>query len=119
MLSQAAPWFDLQVHQQPQSSFLNKLPPEIRRVIYEHVFGHSLIHIVDMGSRLAHLRCPEPQEVWDGHRHGIDGLDGHVILNEEEHPNHALLALCMTCKMVYVGSLFDYTSVAIPLLIPT
>ena len=113
MWSQPAPWSTLQGRPQPQSSFLNKLPPEIRRAIYTHVFGHSLIHIVDIGRRLAHVRCPrpQPQKVWDGHRHGIEGLEGCPILNEEEHPNDALLALCMTCKIVYVGSFSDYASV--------
>ena len=90
---------------QPQSPFLTKLPLEIREAIYVHVFGHSLLHLVDMGQRMAHVRCPQEvrDRVWDGHRHGIAGLGGYPILNEEECPNDALLALCKTCRMVYVG----------------
>ena len=83
---------------QPQSSFLTKLPIEIRRTIYEHVFGHSIIHLLDMGQRLAHLRCEE--ESRDGHRHGVEGLDGCPILDKEEYPNDRLLALCKTCSLV-------------------
>lgn len=86
---------------QPQSSFLTKLPLEIREAIYVHVFGRRLVHLVDLGQRLAHVSCA--QEIWDWHRHGVEGLNGYPILNEEEHLNDALLALCKTCRMVYVG----------------
>ncbi len=86
---------------QPQSSFLTKLPLEIREAIYVHVFGHSLVHLVDLGHRLAHVSCA--QEVWDGHRHGVEGLYGYPMLHKEEHPDDALLALCKTCRTVYVG----------------
>ncbi len=85
---------------QSQSAFLSKLPFEIRQIIYTHVFGHSLIHILDMGRRLAHFRCPN--KVWDWHRHGIEGLNGCPILNIEDHPNDELLALCKTCRIMYV-----------------
>ena len=93
-------------HPQFQSAFLSKLPFEIRHIIYTHVFGHSLIHLLDMGRRLAHFRCPN--KIWDGHRHGIEGLNGCPILNIEDHPNNELLSLCKTCRMMYVCPFLDY-----------
>ena len=91
-------------HSQQQSFLLNRLPIEVREIIYYHVFGPSLIHTVEMGWRLAHVRCLEWQvgEVWDGHRHGIEGLEGRPILDKLKDPNDQLLALCLTCRLMCV-----------------
>ena len=89
---------------QESSMFLSCLPVEIRLIIYQYVFGPSLIHVVDMGCRLAHVRCLQWQvgEVWDGHQHGDDGFDDYTILDKSEDPNDQLLALCLSCRLMCV-----------------
>ncbi len=75
-------------HPQQQSFFLSRLSIEIRVVIYQHIFGPSLVYIVDLGYRPAHVRCLQWQtgEVWDGHRRAIDGFEGMTILDESIDP---------------------------------
>ena len=73
-------------HPQQQSLFFNRLPIEVREIIYYYVFGPSLIRTVDMGYRLVHVRCSMWQigEVWDRHRHGNEGLECWPILDKSK-----------------------------------
>lgn len=54
-----------------QQCLLFSLPIEIREIIYQYIFGPSLIHIESLGGRLAHIRCLkwESGDGWDGHAH--------------------------------------------------
>ena len=83
-------------------SFFFKLPAEIRDIVYQNVFGPSLIHIEALSNRLAHVRCLEwqPDDGWDGHQHGIRGTGDEdcSILNKAEAPNDRLLAICLSCR---------------------
>lgn len=92
---------------------LLRLPIEIRQAIYSHVFGPSLIHIealcyedeVLRVFRLAHLRCPQwqPGDSWDGHRHGRSEPFWTTKLDSPQVPNDQLLALCLSCRWMYVN----------------
>ncbi|KAK7967896.1 uncharacterized protein PG986_002173 [Apiospora aurea] len=53
---------------QPACLFFRKLPPEIRRQVYEHVFGYGHLHIFIYEQRLVCLLCQNPTAVGpDGH----------------------------------------------------
>ena len=85
---------------QGQCALLTKLPFEIRSLIYQHLFSDSLIHLVDLGPRLAHIRCSQGRQgrLWDGHRHGVGGHEGNSIIDNDIDQNDNLIALCHTCR---------------------
>jgi hypothetical protein len=73
-----------------QQSPLFGLPLEIRQIIYEFVFGPSLLHIEPLMDRLAHVKCLkwESSDGWEGHAHCRAGLIlGVVKVDTSEDPN--------------------------------
>ncbi|PYI01720.1 hypothetical protein BO78DRAFT_378472 [Aspergillus sclerotiicarbonarius CBS 121057] len=53
---------------QPTSAFFQRLPPEIRLMIYTHVFGQdTTIHLVQVKNKIRHVRCSHPAPL-DKHR---------------------------------------------------
>lgn len=91
-----------------QECLLFCLPIELRELIYQHVFGPSLIHIQAVGRRLAHVRCGNwlPGDGWDGHRHGYRrGFEGDTVSDFAKDPNDQLIALCLSCRKMYVIAL--------------
>jgi len=83
-----------------------RLPIEIRETIYEFVFGPSLLHIEALIHRLAHVKCLkwESSDGWESHAHCQPGLiPGVVHIDNSEDPNDQLLALCLTCRRMYVS----------------
>lgn len=88
-----------------QQSPLFRMPLEIRQKIYEFVFGPSLLHIEALGDRLTHVRCLEWESSngWEGHAHCQEGpVPGVVRVDNSQDPNDQLLALCLTCRQMYV-----------------
>ena len=86
-----------------RQSLLFSLPTEIRNIIYQHVFGPSLIHIESLGDRLAHVKCLQWQSNngWGGHLHCYQGWEDEVVfLDNVDDPNDQLLALCLTCRIM-------------------
>ena len=84
---------------------LLSLPIEIREIVYQHVFGPSLVHILPMGRRLVHVSCSKwpPGESCDGHGHGGPGWEAETtIIDVAENPNDQLLALCLSCRVMCV-----------------
>ncbi|OOG01165.1 hypothetical protein ASPCADRAFT_203029, partial [Aspergillus carbonarius ITEM 5010] len=46
---------------QPTSAFFQRLPPEIRLMIYAHVFDQdTTIHLVQIKNKIRHVRCTHP-----------------------------------------------------------
>ncbi|PYH95833.1 hypothetical protein BO71DRAFT_302605, partial [Aspergillus ellipticus CBS 707.79] len=52
---------------QPLSPFFTRLPPEIRLMIYAHVFDAPTIHLVQIRNQIRHVRCAAPAPL-DQHR---------------------------------------------------
>ncbi|PWY83288.1 hypothetical protein BO94DRAFT_536759 [Aspergillus sclerotioniger CBS 115572] len=53
---------------QPTSTFFQRLPPEIRLMIYAHVFDQdTTIHLVQVKNKIRHVRCTNPSAL-DKHR---------------------------------------------------
>lgn len=44
---------------QPECTLLNRLPIEIRRLIWQEVLGQKLLHIVRIEKRLLAIECPD------------------------------------------------------------
>ncbi len=90
-----------------QQSILFRLPIEVREVVYKHVFGPSLIHLEAISRRFAHITCGDwqPGDGWDGHVHlgaTARGLEARRHFYLETSPNDQLLAICLTCKIMWV-----------------
>ena len=95
-------------------SILFRLPLEVRQLVYEALFGSSLIHILDtttqidtLGHRISHYVCNGPPpwhsfQAWNigRHHHGTAGHEGSTMLNSLRKRNDHLLALCLTCRLV-------------------
>src|SRR5262245_38547743 len=54
-------WKQPPTHLQSESIFFGKVPPEIRLLIYEKLFGYRTLHFFQIYSRLATL---EQEETW-------------------------------------------------------
>ena len=87
-----------------QQSLLFSLPTEVRQLIYQHVFGPSVIHVESLGAlkdRLAHVTCSKWQsdDGWSEHAHCERGEEtGTVDIDNSDDPNDQLSALCLTCR---------------------
>lgn len=53
---------------QPESNFLQQLPPEIRLMIYGYVFGDEAVHLVQLKGKIRHVRCREEVPSIASHR---------------------------------------------------
>lgn len=51
---------DTGIIQQTQSPLFTRLPPEIRAIIWEYVFGADTIHLVTIKDKVRHVRCSSP-----------------------------------------------------------
>jgi hypothetical protein len=54
---------------QPNCQFLQRLPPEIRLMIYGYVFGDEAVHLVQLKGKIRHVRCKDPSPSIENHRH--------------------------------------------------
>lgn len=46
-----------QINPQPTSPLFTRLPPEIRQIIWSHVFGSDTLHLVQVKNTIRHVRC--------------------------------------------------------------
>ncbi|CAO2651865.1 Nn.00g001480.m01.CDS01 [Neocucurbitaria sp. VM-36] len=74
---------------QPQSSFMTKLPLEIRRLIYEKALGEASIHVMTKGGALLARRC------------GLAECRCVVNTTIEEKRLDFVLPLLRTCRLIY------------------
>lgn len=55
---------------QPDCGLLQKLPPEVRLMIYEYVFGDEAVHLVQLKGKIRHVRCSQHKSASiASHRH--------------------------------------------------
>lgn len=53
------------ISSQPDCGLLQKLPPEIRLMIYGYVFGDEAVHLVQLRGKIRHVRCPQHKSASD------------------------------------------------------
>ncbi|KAL4999557.1 hypothetical protein BDV10DRAFT_53390 [Aspergillus recurvatus] len=53
---------------QSTSSFITKLPLEVRLMIYEYVFGDQVVHLVQVKDKIRHVRCRNTTSSLDKNR---------------------------------------------------
>lgn len=106
----------------PQSDcmFFQKLPAEIRLMIYNYVFGDETVHLVQLKGKIRHVRCQHQDSSLDSNRHCCPVTparwrvsDGRVAGHSDRvlYPHtHALLpdllsnsspSLLRTCRAIY------------------
>ncbi|OJJ49569.1 hypothetical protein ASPZODRAFT_138956 [Penicilliopsis zonata CBS 506.65] len=60
--------FDQPFSSQSECSLLQKLPAEIRLLIYQYVFGNETVHLVQLKGKIRHVRCQHVQSSMQSHR---------------------------------------------------
>ncbi|RAK73909.1 uncharacterized protein BO72DRAFT_451234 [Aspergillus fijiensis CBS 313.89] len=58
----------LKIDPQLNSPLFNRLPPEIRSIIWSHVFGEPVLHLVQIRNQIRHVRCPNSVSAIDRNR---------------------------------------------------
>lgn len=53
------------ISSQPDCGLLQKLPPEIRLMIYGYVFGDEAVHLVQLRGKIRHVRCSKHKSASD------------------------------------------------------
>lgn len=53
---------------QSDSILLGRLPPEVRLIIYNYVFGDEAVHLVQLKGKIRHVRCKNPASSLDANR---------------------------------------------------
>lgn len=99
-----------QQQQQQQSLFLNKLPPDVRYLIYQHVLRGSndaYVHVASTHQRVCSFPCSELHDELHGHQHvcwwdaAVDGTTmPRAKINGPRQDVVSGLLCC--CKQVYV-----------------
>ena len=94
-------------HTSPQANcaFLQKLPYDIRRIIYDEILSGNIFHIIRMRGRLRHLRCStedgEPRDLrstcW-----GILKVDERSIREfyNDRRTDGGIVPLLRTCRVM-------------------
>lgn len=96
-----------ETYEQSQSSFLSKLPLDVRMIIYEMVLGNMTFHVSagDNHSRIHHFVCRVPDRIAQSQAHGQchDLTSKRPTSAPREANPHAtgLLPLLVTCRKVY------------------
>ena len=95
-------------YEQPASSFLTKLPLDVRMIIYEMVLGSMVFHI-ESGtpqSRIYHLICTLPDKIGEPNHqcHEITKRPSSAP-REDFQEASGLLPLLVTCRKVYTESI--------------
>src|ERR1700742_2432808 len=54
---------------QGSSNLLQRLPPEIRQMIWGYVFGDGAVHLVQLKGKIRHVRCEHVTPSITQHRH--------------------------------------------------
>lgn len=106
---------------QPNCDLLQRLPPEIRQMIWGYVFGSEAIHLVNMKDKIRHVRCssgskpslthhrhccpltPARWRVYDGRisGHSDSLLYPHTHKRLPDNLSNSGAALLRTCRAIY------------------
>lgn len=94
-------WTSTQAH----CGFLQMLPYDVRRIIYELLLADDVLHIIRLRKELSHIRCPTSNRgtstCW-----GKSTVDGHFLNGiEHRHLGIALLDLPRTCRRIYTETI--------------
>ena len=54
---------------QSDSMFFQKLPPELRLMIYHYAFGDETVHLVQLKGKIGHVRCKHADSSLDSNGH--------------------------------------------------
>ncbi|KAK2760888.1 hypothetical protein FQN54_002128 [Arachnomyces sp. PD_36] len=108
---------------QSDSSFLNRLPTEIRLQIYGYVFGDGAVHLVHIENRIRHVRCEEKHPSLHQHRqaccpltvarwrstsgrgHRDHLLYPHTHTSLPSNLSNSNLSLLRTCRQIYAEAI--------------
>ncbi|GAD95312.1 conserved hypothetical protein [Paecilomyces variotii No. 5] len=112
--------FRCDMSSQPDSMLLQKLPPEVRLLIYEYVFGDEAVHLVQVKNKVRHVRCkhvsssihsnrqccpltPARWRVNDGRMagHSDQVLYPHTHSMLPESLSNSGVSLLRTCRAIY------------------
>lgn len=109
------------ISSQPGCSLLQKLPPEIRLMIYGYVFGDEAVHLVQLKGKIRHVRCcqhksasetashrsccPETLARWRSSS-SFSGTGSHIYPHTHASLSNKLsnssLSLLRTCRAIYL-----------------
>lgn len=108
---------------QPACGLLQKLPAEVRLMIYEYVFGDEAVHLVQLKGKIRHVRCQQQTASIANHRHccpetparwrvssdgRVAGQHSDSVLYPHTHTSLAAnlsnssLSLLRTCRAIYL-----------------
>ncbi|OKL59216.1 hypothetical protein UA08_05534 [Talaromyces atroroseus] len=101
---------------QPGCGLLQRLPPEIRLIIYGYVFGDEAVHLVQLKGKIRHVRCQHPSASIANHRHCCPetparwrvSSDAMAMLYPHTHASlpaklsNSSLSLLRTCRAIYL-----------------
>jgi hypothetical protein len=113
------------ISSQPNCGLLQKLPPEIRLMIYGYVFGDEAVHLVQLKGKIRHVRCCKHKSASDipSHRHCCSetmarwrsfsssfstsaGSDSHLYPHTHKSLpgklSNSSLSLLRTCRAIYL-----------------
>jgi hypothetical protein len=101
--------------EQSQSLMLNKLPPELRVIIWDNALDAATLHFECVDSRFQCIWCDDTKDAtklgfrhacWKAH--GFISREGrHSIVRDDKSPTaqerrRGRLSLLLTCKILYV-----------------
>ncbi|KAI9928553.1 hypothetical protein ASPWEDRAFT_127273 [Aspergillus wentii DTO 134E9] len=105
------------INPQDESMLLRHLPPEVRLIIYNYVFGDEAVHLVQIKDKIRHVRCCHSASSLDSNRHCCPAtparwriadhttdrmLYPHTHAALPELLSNSSLALLRTCRGIYV-----------------
>ncbi|KAH8697026.1 hypothetical protein BGW36DRAFT_377794 [Talaromyces proteolyticus] len=109
------------ISSQPESNFLQRLPPEIRVMIYKYVFGDEAVHLVQLKGKIRHVRCSNLSSSISSHRtcchetsarwratatgagqHADNMLYPHTHSLLPHKLSNSSLSLLRTCRAIYL-----------------
>lgn len=109
-----------EISSQRDCMLLQKLPPEIRLLIYDYVFGDEAVHLVQLKGKIRHVRCKHVSSSIQSNRHCCpltparwrvnDGrmaghsdrmLYPHTHTMLPENLSNSGLSLLRTCRAIY------------------
>jgi hypothetical protein len=100
---------------QSQSPLFHVLPLEMRQALYQAILGGSILHIIQHGRRLVHIRCKAPPHQpclqnscwtyggWDGGA-AICGADG-TCEGKCTGKGVSLTPILRTCRLIYTEAM--------------
>ncbi|RMJ28030.1 hypothetical protein PHISP_01058 [Aspergillus sp. HF37] len=74
---------------QSDSMFFQKLPAEIRLMIYRYAFGEETVHLVQLKGKIRHVRCGKSSSSLDSNRHCCPTTPARWRVSDGRIPGHS------------------------------